>query len=93
MLMMDVSGKSGLLSARFHTVTCHRRRVTKGGLHLQGKVNALDRRVKCFHKLFYLLKNLLYLNIVILELKCNNLTFNEFCFMCFVRVFVAFSLH
>jgi hypothetical protein len=27
--------------------------------------------------MFYLLKNLLYLNLVILKLKCNNLIFNE----------------
>jgi hypothetical protein len=27
--------------------------------------------------MFYLLKNIPYLNIVILKLKCNNLTFNE----------------
>jgi hypothetical protein len=27
--------------------------------------------------MFYLLKNFLYLNLVILKLKCNNLIFNE----------------
>jgi hypothetical protein len=27
--------------------------------------------------MFYLLKNLLYLNLVILELKCDNLILNE----------------
>jgi hypothetical protein len=28
--------------------------------------------------MFYLLKNLMYLNLVILKLMCNNLIFNEF---------------
>jgi hypothetical protein len=28
--------------------------------------------------MFYLLKNLLYLNLVIFKLKCNNLILNEF---------------
>jgi hypothetical protein len=27
--------------------------------------------------MFYLLKNILYLNLVIIKLKCNNLIFNE----------------
>jgi hypothetical protein len=38
-----VSGKSRLLCAGFRTEARRRRRVTKGGLHLQGEVNALDR--------------------------------------------------
>jgi hypothetical protein len=50
MLMMDVSGNSRFLGTRFRTRACCRRRVAKGDLHLSGEVNALDRRVKCFHK-------------------------------------------
>jgi hypothetical protein len=41
--------KSRLLSARFRTGAHHKRRVVEG-LHLLGKVNALNRRVKHFHK-------------------------------------------
>jgi hypothetical protein len=49
MLMMAVCGWSKRLSARFHTGARHRRRVAEG-LHLEGRVNALDHRVKCFRK-------------------------------------------
>jgi hypothetical protein len=50
MLMTAVSGRSRPLSARFHTGACRRRRVAEGGLHLKGGVNALDHRLKRFHK-------------------------------------------
>jgi hypothetical protein len=50
MLMMAVSGRCKLLSARFHTGAHRRRRDAEGGLHLLGEVNALDRRVKRFYK-------------------------------------------
>jgi hypothetical protein len=50
MLMTAISGKSRLLSAGFCTEAHHRRRVTKGGFDLLGKVNVLNHRVKCFHK-------------------------------------------
>jgi hypothetical protein len=43
-------GKSMLLSAGFHTGAYRKRRIAEGGLHLQGEVNVLDRRVKCFRK-------------------------------------------
>jgi hypothetical protein len=39
-----------LLSAGFHTGAYRKRRIAEGGLHLQGEVNVLDRRVKCFRK-------------------------------------------
>jgi hypothetical protein len=42
--------KSRLLSARFLTGARRRRRVAEGGFHLQGEVNAHDRRVKRFYK-------------------------------------------
>jgi hypothetical protein len=45
-----VSEQSRLLSAGFCTGVRRRRRVAERGLHLQGEVNALDHRVKCFHK-------------------------------------------
>jgi hypothetical protein len=50
MPMMAISGRSRLLSAGFCTGPRRRRRVAEGGLHLQGEVNALDRRVKHFCK-------------------------------------------
>jgi hypothetical protein len=40
-------------------------------------VNALDHRVKCFHKHVHLLKNLLLLILVIFKLRCNDLILNE----------------
>jgi hypothetical protein len=45
-----VSGKSRLLCAKFCTEAHHKRRGAKGGLHLDGEVNALDHRVKRFRK-------------------------------------------
>jgi hypothetical protein len=45
-----VSGNSRFLRTGFHTGAHRRHRVAKGGLHLWGEVNALDRRVKHFHK-------------------------------------------
>jgi hypothetical protein len=34
-------------------------------------------KLNAFINMFYVLKNHLYLNLVILKLKCNNLIFNE----------------
>jgi hypothetical protein len=76
MPMMAVSRNSRFLITRFHIGTHHRCRVAKGSLHLYDKVNALDRSVKRF-RMFYLLKHLLLLIIVIFKIKCNNLFFNE----------------
>jgi hypothetical protein len=72
-----VSGKSRLLCAGFCTEAHRRRRVAEGDLHLLGEVNALDHRGKHFTNMFYLLKNLLLLILVISKLKCNNLILNE----------------
>jgi hypothetical protein len=82
MLMMAVSGNSKFLRTGFCTGAHRRCRVTEGGLHLSDEVNALDRRVKCFHKDVLSLKHLLLLNLVIFKLKCNNLIFNEMLRMC-----------
>jgi hypothetical protein len=38
---------------------------------------SFDVELNAFANMFYLLKNLLYLNLEILKLKCNNLIFNE----------------
>jgi hypothetical protein len=38
---------------------------------------SFDIELKDFTNMFYLLKNLLYLNLLILKLMCNNLIFNE----------------
>jgi hypothetical protein len=50
MPMMAVSGNSLFLRIGFPTGARHRRRLDKGGPHLKGEVNALDHRVKRFHK-------------------------------------------
>jgi hypothetical protein len=50
MPMMAVSGNSRFLRTGFRTRAHCRHRVAKGGLHLWGEVNALDRRVKRFRK-------------------------------------------
>jgi hypothetical protein len=62
MPMTAINGKSGLLSVGFCTESHHRCRVVE--------LNSSE-------SMFYLLNNLLYLNLVILKLKCNNLIFNE----------------
>jgi hypothetical protein len=70
MLMMAVSGKSRLLSARFR-------------IGARRKSSPLERgecpyvaEIYASANMFYLLKHLL-LNLVIFKLKCNNLIFNE----------------
>jgi hypothetical protein len=40
-------------------------------------VNAIDRPSETLLNMFYLLKNLLLLIMVIFKLKCNNLIFNK----------------
>jgi hypothetical protein len=50
MPMTVASGNSRFLRTGFRTGPHRGRRVAEGGLHLQGKVNALNHRVKCFHK-------------------------------------------
>jgi hypothetical protein len=50
MPIMAVSENSRFLRTGFRSRGHHRRRVAEGGLHLKGVVNALDCRVKCFHK-------------------------------------------
>jgi hypothetical protein len=50
MPLMAVSGNSRFLRTGFRTRACCSHRVAEGGLHLKGKVNALDRRVKHFRK-------------------------------------------
>jgi hypothetical protein len=77
MPMTAVSGNSRFLRTRFCTGGCRRCRVAEGGLHLYGKVNAFDHRVKHFHKDVLSLKHFLLLNLVIFKLKCNHLIFNE----------------
>jgi hypothetical protein len=77
MSLMAASGKSRLLSARFRTEACRRRRVAEGGLHLLGEVNVLNCRVKCFrkHVLSFEAPSASYpCN---LKLMCNYLIFNE----------------
>jgi hypothetical protein len=48
-----IQRKSRLLTAGFRTGARRRRRVAEGGLHLLGEVNALDHRVKHFHKYYF----------------------------------------
>jgi hypothetical protein len=50
MPMTAVSGNSRFLGTGFHTGAHRRCRIVEGGLHLLGEVNALDDRVKRFHK-------------------------------------------
>jgi hypothetical protein len=57
-------------------------------------VNVLDHRVKCFANMFYLLKYILLLILVIFKVKCNNLIFNEIMVLNALYVCLhAFLLH
>jgi hypothetical protein len=77
MLMTAISVKSRLLSDGFRTEAHRRCRVAEEGFHLYSEVNVLDHRVKCFTNMFYILKNLLLLNLVNVKPICNNLIFNK----------------
>jgi hypothetical protein len=78
MPMMAVSGKSSLLSAGFCIEAHHKCRVAEEGFHFYGEViTLLIIEGNPSANMFYLLKHLLLLILVIFKLKCNNLISNE----------------
>jgi hypothetical protein len=66
MPLMAVSGKSRLLSVGFRIEARHR--LLSAGISLIVGLNVSA-------NMFYLLKHILLLNLVIFKLKCNNLNF------------------
>jgi hypothetical protein len=69
--------KSRLLSAGFCTVAHRRHRVIEGGFTSRVRWMTLIVEWNASWNMFYLLKNLLLLILLIFKLKCNNLIFNE----------------
>jgi hypothetical protein len=77
MMMMVVCGKSRLLSAGFYTGAHRMRRVAKEDFTTRVRWMPLIIELNASANMFYLLKHLLLLNLIIFKLKCNNLIFNE----------------
>jgi hypothetical protein len=81
------------LSARFRTEPRRRCRVAKEDLHLQGEVNGLmsssiaSSEMFTLSQMFYLLKHLPLLYLLILKQTCNNIFYFNLVFICFVYVF------
>jgi hypothetical protein len=94
MPLMAVSGKSRLLSARFCTEAIIGVELPKEVFTSRGRWIFLIVEWNASTNMFYLLKHLLLLILVICKLKCNNLIFNKIMILNALYVCLhAFSLH